>query len=108
MVDRRPILLIGVGTLAAIVLMAMVWRLDRTSEPMTRRRLVDLDRIVVPASPTEDELETPATDIDRDTIASLRDGASVQVADEDGRLAQEYGAARIDPLPDDWIATTGG
>ncbi len=104
MVDRRPILLIGVGTLAAIVLMAMVWRLDRTSEPMTRRRLVDLDRIVVPASPTEDELETPATDIDRDTIASLRDGASVQVADEDGRLAQEYGAARIDPLPDDWIA----
>jgi hypothetical protein len=105
-VDRRPLLLIAIGTLAAIVLVAMVWRLDRTAETTTRRRLVDLDRIVVPASPTDEELQTPATDIDRDTIASLREGASVQVADEQGRLAQEYGAARIDPLPDEWIAMT--
>ena len=103
-IDRRPLLLVAVGVLAAVVLVAMVWRLDRTSEPTARRRLVDLDRIVVPASPTDEELETPATEIDRDTIASLREGASVQVADEDGRLAQEYGAARIDPLPDEWIA----
>ncbi len=104
--DRRPLLLIGVGVVSAVVLVAMVWRLDRTSEPTTRRRLVDLDRIVVPASPTDEELKTPATELDRDTIASLREGASVQVADERGRLAQEYGAARIDPLPDEWIAMT--
>jgi hypothetical protein len=26
------------------------------------------------------------------------------VADESGRLAQEYGAMRIDPLPDAWIS----
>lgn len=103
-VDRRPLLLVVVGLVAAIVLVAMVWRLDRTAEKTTRRRLVDLDRIVVPAMPTDDELETPSTELDRDTIASLREGASVQVADESGRLAQEYGAARIDPLPDDWIA----
>jgi hypothetical protein len=105
-VDRRPLLLIAIGVLAAVVLVAMVWRLDRTTETSKRRRLVDLDRIVVPTSPTDDELQAPATEIDRDTIASLREGASVQVADETGRLAQEYGAARIDPLPDEWIAMT--
>ncbi len=105
-VDRRPLLLVAIGVVAAVVLVAMVWRLDRTSGTSRQRRLVDLDRIVVPTSPTDEELQAPATEIDRDTIASLREGASVQVADETGRLAQEYGAARIDPLPDEWIAMT--
>ena len=100
---RGPILLIGVGVLIAMVLIAVVWRLDRPGPTSTLKRTVDLDRIAVPSVPTEAELARPATDIDRDAMATLRDGASVQVAGQDGRLAQEYGAVRIDPLPDSWV-----
>ncbi len=100
---RGPLLLIGVGVLVALVLIVVVWRLDRPGSTSKLERTVDLDRIAVPSVPTAEELARPATDLDRDVMATLRDGASVQVAGEDGRLAQEYGAVRIDPLPDSWV-----
>jgi hypothetical protein len=100
---RGPLLLIGVGVLVAMVLIAVVWRLDRPGSSSALKRTVDLDRIAVPSVPTAEELARPATDLDRDVMATLRDGASVQVAGQDGRLAQEYGAVRIDPLPDSWV-----
>ncbi|MEE2894815.1 MAG: hypothetical protein VX726_03650, partial [Planctomycetota bacterium] len=91
------------GLAAALLLTALIWRLGDEEQSTTTRRLVDLDRIVIPSVPTREELDDPASDLDRDAMSSLREGASVQVADESGRLAQEYGAARIDPLPEDWI-----
>ncbi len=102
--ERRPLVLIAVGVVAAIVLLVVLWRSDDGRSTGSRKRLVDLDRIVVPSAPTEAELADPATELDRDVLASLQEGASVQVADERGRLAQEYGAKRIDPLPDAWVA----
>jgi hypothetical protein len=100
---RGPLFLIGVGVLVALVLIVVVWRLDRSGSTSKLERTVDLDRIAVPSVPTAEELARPATDLDRDVMATLRDGASVQVAGQDGRLAQEYGAVRIDPLPDSWV-----
>ena len=82
----------------ALVLLAVLWQSGDSDAGEGRKRLVDLDRIVVPSAPTNDELSDPATELDRDVLASLEEGASVQVADEEGRLAQEYGAARIDPV----------
>ena len=102
-VDRRPLVLVGFGVLVAVLIVVVVWRLDRRPESSTLKRTVDLDRIVVPSTPTEDEFARPAADLDRDVMASLRDGASVQVAGKDGSLSQEYGAVRIDPLPDAWV-----
>ncbi|MCP4834420.1 MAG: hypothetical protein GY895_06595, partial [Phycisphaera sp.] len=102
--DRRPLLLIAGGVGIAVILMAAIWQIGGEDPASTqRRRTVDLDRIVIPTVPTREELEDPATSLDRDALAGLREGASVQVADENGRLAQEYGAARIDPLPDSWM-----
>ena len=100
---RGPLLLIGVGVLVALVLIVVVLATRSTRTTSNLKRTVDLDRIAVPSVPTEEELARPATDLDRDVMATLRDGASVQVAGEDGRLAQEYGAVRIDPLPDSWV-----
>ena len=102
--DRRPLILVGTGVVVAVVLLAVLWRSGASDETSGRKRLVDLDRIVVPSAPTSDELSDPATELDRDVLASLDEGASVQVADEQGRLAQEYGAMRIDPLPDAWVS----
>ncbi len=102
--DRRPLILIAVGVVVGVVLLALLWQSGEGDQSRTRKRLVDLDRIVVPSAPTLEELSDPATELDRDVLASLEEGASVQVADEQGRLAQEYGARRIDPLPDAWVA----
>ena len=102
-VDRRPLILIGLGVVVAVLIVVVVWRLDQRPERSNLKRMVDLDRIAVPSTPTEDEFARPAAELDRDVMASLRDGASVQVAGEDGALAQEYGAVRIDPLPDAWV-----
>ncbi|MCP4940163.1 MAG: hypothetical protein GY921_13330, partial [Phycisphaeraceae bacterium] len=102
-VDRRPLALIGLGVVVAVLIVVVVWRLDQRPETSNLKRMVDLDRIAVPSTPTEDEFARPAAELDRDVMASLRDGASVQVAGEDGALAQEYGAVRIDPLPDAWV-----
>ncbi|MBC01770.1 MAG: hypothetical protein CMJ34_00500 [Phycisphaerae bacterium] len=103
-VDRRPLYTIAGGVALASLLLLAIWQLGGEDTGDTRReRTVDLERIVIPTVPTRDELADPATSIDRDALAGLREGASVQVADENGRLAQEYGAARIDPLPDSWV-----
>ena len=102
-VDRRPLILIGLGMVVAVLVVVVVWRLDQRPEGTNLKRMVDLDRIAVPSTPTPDEFARPAAELDRDVMASLRDGASVQVAGEDGALAQEYGAVRIDPLPDAWV-----
>ena len=103
--DRRPLILILLGIGLAGILIAVMFKIDRagTVEDNTPRRLVDLERITKPNKPTEQEVAEANTEIDRQTVASLERGAWVQVADADGRLAQEYSADRIDPLPDQWI-----
>ena len=80
--DRKPLLLVLGGLAAALLLAALIWRLGGEEETKKGRRLVDLDRIVIPSVPTREELIDPASDLDRDAMSSLRQGASVQVADE--------------------------
>ena len=101
--DRRSLFIVAGGVVAAGVLALAIWQLGGEEVESERRRTVDLDRIVIPAVPTSEELDDPATTIERDVLSGLREGASVQVAGSDGSLAQEYGAARIDPLPDAWV-----
>lgn len=103
-IDRRPLLMVLGGFAVAVLLVAAIWRLGDDQSSKTTRRIIDFERIVIPSVPTDEELAAPAMELDRDVLASLEQGASVQVADESGRLAQEYGAARIDPLPDAWIS----
>lgn len=104
--NRKPLVLIGVGVVIAVVLLLGLYLLDLStgaSSSGPKKRLVDLDSITVPSNPTEEEIRSASRGVDPDSIAALSDGAWIQVADEEGRLAQEYSALRIDPLPDEWI-----
>ncbi|MCH2161158.1 MAG: hypothetical protein MK085_04710 [Phycisphaerales bacterium] len=103
--NRRPFILILLGIGIAGILLAVMFKIDRSGESGEEqvRRLVDLEQISKPSKPSAEEIAEANSEIDGQTVASLEKGAWVQVADERGRLAQEYSADRIDPLPEQWI-----
>ncbi len=79
--------------------MVVVWFIE--PEPIERRerhRDVDVTELVTPGSLSQEELEDTNASIESSAI-QLEQGAWVQVADDDGELAQQYSADRIDPLP---------
>ena len=79
--------------------MLIVWFIE--PEPIERRerhRDVDVAELVTPGSLSREEREDTTAGIESSAI-KLEQGAWVQVADEDGGLAQQYSADRIDPLP---------
>ncbi len=57
---------------------------------------------VAPAPLTGEERTGRLDRLDEASVA-LAEGGWVQVADERGRLAQEYSASRMDPLPQRWM-----
>ena len=93
--------------LAALVLACLVlliaWLIE--PEPLTvrsRHRGLDITELVTPGTLTEQERRNSGNNPDGSNII-LEDGAWVQVAGEDGALAQQYSAQKIDPLPDGWM-----
>ena len=103
--DTRPLLLICGGVIMAVVLLLVMSNIDQStgSVEVEEERLVDLDMIAVPTTPTDAEVASASKGLDRESMASLRNGAWIQIADEQGRLAQEYSARRLDPMPDQWV-----
>ena len=103
--NRTPRTLIGVGVAVAVLLLLGVFLIDLWSgaTKSVSKKLVDLDSIAVPSNPTDEEIAAATKGVDRDSLAALKEGAWIQVAGEDGSLAQEYSARRIDPLPEQWI-----
>ena len=90
---------IALGVIVAAGLMLIVWFIE--PEPIERRerhRDVDVAELVTPGSLSREEREDTTAGIESSAI-KLEQGAWVQVADEDGGLAQQYSADRIDPLP---------
>ena len=103
--NRTPRTLIGIGVAVAVLLLLGVFLLDLWSgaTKSTPKKLVDLDSIAVPSNPTDEEIAGATKGVARDSLAALKEGGWIQVAGEDGSLAQEYSARRIDPLPEQWI-----
>lgn len=87
------------GVVLAAALLVLVWVIE--PEPIERRerhRDVDVTELVTPGSLSEKERTETDTNMESSAI-KLEQGAWVQVADDDGGLAQQYSADRIDPLP---------
>ncbi|MDZ4754680.1 MAG: LPS export ABC transporter periplasmic protein LptC [Phycisphaerae bacterium] len=97
----RPLLLIGGGVLVGAILLLVVSNLDY--EPRTRpesRRIDEAKDLVGPAPLTESERLGRTQSADAIPLMHVEDGAWVQVTDENGRLAQQYSAQSLEPLPD--------
>lgn len=106
---RAP-LAIGGAIAVAVAVLVVAWSLDRGSEAPREPRGREIVDLVKPAPLTESEREGRGEeDADPWTTPGaieLAEGGWVQVADESGRLSQQYAASRMDPLPDRWVKMT--
>ena len=84
----------------AIVIASQVG--DAPSSAKRTPRIVDAQDVPKPQALTREEAESGTKPLQADQI-SLQLGAWVQVADDTGRLEQQYQATRIDPEPDKWL-----
>ncbi len=92
---------VGLATgLIVIVVASQVG--DAPSSAKRAPRIVDAKDIPKPEALTSEELQSTTKVLQADQI-SLQSGAWVQVADDKGRLEQQYHASRIDPEPDKWL-----
>lgn len=105
--SRRGAAKLVLAVIAAIAVSAAVvvvaWNIDGPS-PSARSR-------GAPAGPGGEIAPSPLTGEERagrldrldETSVALAEGGWVQVADAEGRLAQEYSASRMDPQPQRWV-----
>jgi hypothetical protein len=70
--------------------------------PAAKPRIVEAADLQAPAALRPDEGTGGGKALDAQGV-SLSQGAWVQVADESGKLAQQYSASRIDPERDKWM-----
>ncbi len=100
-IRRKTWALTGLAAAVGLLLMGLaLWLGPSAPSPGTSRpRIVDVADLPMPQPLKPGEGAGPARPIDQQGIA-LDQGAWVQVADEEGRLSQQYSASRIDPERD--------
>ena len=85
--------------LAALVIVAAI-NLDKGSARTTKKsRIDDAAELLPPQVASAEELARASGASPDQTAVSLASGAWIQVADETGRLAQQYNATKLEPLP---------
>ena len=105
---RSPSLAFGVpaGVVALVVVLIAVNAGELDPVRARGNRLDGAVDILRPSAPTDTELQRSSANIGEQASLQLSDGAWIQVADEDGRLAQQYSAQRLEPLPASQLALT--
>ena len=104
---RRGLLFaIPAGALAVLIVIAAI-NFDTGSKPVARLSRIDAaQELLAPRVATPEELAAASGSIGEQTSVSLASGAGVQVADETGRLAQQYSATKLEPLQGAQLAMT--
>jgi len=85
----------------AVVLIVAAINFDRSGargEGRPDARLRNAQPLLAPRTATPEELARAGGTLSEQTAINLTNGAWVQVADETGRLAQQYSAARVEPV----------
>jgi hypothetical protein len=102
----KALILIGAGLLGGGLLLFVVSQIDQSQANQgqgggagssTSPRIGDAKDLLEPAPLSARERESGKGDL---SLAQLERGAWVQVADESGRLAQQYSAQSVKPLPE--------
>ncbi len=103
---RGLLFAIPAGALAVLVIVAAI-NFDRGTGRIKRpSRITDAEELLAPRTASQGELEKASGSLADQTAVSLAAGAWVQVADETGRLAQQYNASRLEPLPGSQLSMT--
>ena len=105
--DRRGLVFaVPAGALAVLVIVAAM-NLDRGPGGKTASgRLDNAEDLLGPRAASAEELARATSSIADQTAVSLASGAWIQVADDTGRLAQQYSATKLDPMPGNQLAMT--
>ena len=94
---RGLVFAVPAGALAVLVLVAAL-NFDQGATAKHESKLKDAQQILAPRAATAEELKSAPGSLSEQTAIRLADGAWVQVADENGKLSQQYSAARLEPL----------
>ncbi len=87
------------GIVAILVLLAALNFDEGVALSPRESRIKDAQSLLAPRAASAEELANASGSLSEQTAIRLTEGAWVQVADETGRLAQQYSAARLEPLP---------
>ena len=103
-VSRKVV--VGISVLVAVGILFAAWQFDRDLPNSRRDRSAPIEDLVAPKPLTEAELEAAQQHRGGTTTVKLDQGAWVQVAGKDGRVAQQYTAQKIDPQPGAFMSMT--
>jgi hypothetical protein len=92
-------MILAVAVALASMLAFGAWFMDRNLVPSRQTRGVPVEDLVAPSPLTEEERQAARERTTQSSGVQLEQGAWVQVAGPDGRLAQQYSARKIDPEP---------
>lgn len=97
---------VGISVVVAIGLLFAAWQFDRDLPASRRDRSAPIEDLVAPKPLTDAEREAAQQHRGGATTVQLDQGAWVQVAGKDGRVAQQYTAQKIDPQPGAFMSMT--
>ena len=99
-------IVVGISVLVAVGLLFAAWQFDRDLPASRRDRSAPIEDLVAPKPLTDAEREAAQQHRGEATTVQLDQGAWVQVAGKDGRVAQQYTAQKIDPQPGAFMSMT--
>jgi len=97
---------VGISVLVAVGLLFAAWQFDRDLPASRRDRSAPIEDLVAPKPLTDAERKAAQQHRGGATSVQLDQGAWVQVAGKDGRVAQQYTAQKIDPQPGAFMSMT--
>ena len=97
---------VGISVVVAVGLLFAAWEFDRDLPASRRDRSAPIEDLVAPKPLTDAEREAAQQHRGGATTVQLDQGAWVQVAGKDGRVAQQYTAQKIDPQPGAYMSMT--
>ena len=97
---------VGISVVVAVGLLFAAWEFDRDLPASRRDRSAPIEDLVAPKPLTDAEREAAQQHRGGATTVQLDQGAWVQVAGKDGRVAQQYTAQKIDPQPGAFMSMT--
>ena len=98
-VRTSRILVVALSVVIGLGILFAAWKFDLNLPPSKRDRTVPIDELVAPSPLSAQERAAVEARKGFGTTVQLDQGAWVQVAGKDGRIAQQYTAERIDPQP---------